>query len=549
MSQATTEPTTPTTGDVLARVGETLAALQDAEKTCVEAARQLYEHTQDGNAHGAGLQENIGREVPRPVWQGTALAFQKADGTTVAEAVDLKGQKGDRGEAGPRPEHRWDGTCLTVQAADGSWPENGVDLKGQKGDRGDIGPRPEHRWDGTRLTVQNADGSWPESGVDLKGEKGDAGEVILSDAVDSESRKTAASSLAVKTAYDAASAAGEAADAAGEAAGEAKATAEAAETAAAAATQKADVALAALPRLDTLEAKFEESGKVKAEHLPPATTSAPGVVQIGSGLKVTENGLLSADNTSVTAAGALTLHVRQDGNDLNSGLEDSASGALKTPQAALEKALSLDMRQYQLTISLGTGTWDASGLALPNLGRVALPPIFTGQGAGTVLKVSGGSGEHFTNRPESWWQIKNLAFVLSGDVRVQNISGYMDLRNVSFTGTTSCPMLFWGNGAAGTIANCSFSGTAACCINTNSGGQIVMTGDIAVAGTYTHIINILNGGFAVSAGSGARFTGSPSGTRYNVARGGVLDTNGGGANFICGTKAGTANATNGGYYV
>ena len=301
--------------------------------------------------------------------------------------------------------------------------------------------------------------------------------------------------------------------------------------------------------LATLAGRFDESGKVKAANLPPATSQSLGVVQIGSGLKVTAKGLLSADNTSVTAAGALTLHVRQDGNDLNGGLENSASGALKTPQAALEKALSLDMRQHQLTISLGTGTWDASGLALPNLGKVALPPIFTGQGAETVLKVSGGSGEHFTNRPESWWQVSNLVFVLSGDVRVQNISGYMDFRNVSFTGTTSCPALFWGNGAAGTIANCSFSGTAACCINTNSGGQIVMTGDIAVAGTYTHIINILNGGFAVSAGSGARFTGSPSGTRYNVAYGGVLDTNGGGANFICGTKAGTANAATGGYYV
>ena len=280
MSQATTEPTTPTTGDVLARVGETLAALQDAEKTCVEAAQKLYEHTQDGNAHGAGLQENIGREVPRPVWQGTALAFQKADGTTVAEAVDLKGQKGDRGEAGPRPEHRWDGTCLTVQSADGSWPESGVDLKGGKGDRGDIGPRPEHRWDGTRLTVQNADGSWPESGVDLKGEKGDAGEVILSDAVDSESRTTSASSLAVKTAYDAATAARVTADAAGEAAGEAKTTAEAASTAAAGATQKAEEALAAVPRIDALESRFDENGKLQAENLPltDALDSAPGTL-------------------------------------------------------------------------------------------------------------------------------------------------------------------------------------------------------------------------------------------------------------------------------
>ena len=84
--------------------------------------------------------------------------------------------------------------------------------------------------------MQNADGSWPESGVDLKGEKGDAGKVALSDAVDSESRETAASSLAVKTAYDAATAAGEAADAASAAAG-------AAQEAATAAKETADEAV------------------------------------------------------------------------------------------------------------------------------------------------------------------------------------------------------------------------------------------------------------------------------------------------------------------
>ena len=275
MSQATTEPTTPTTGDVLARVGETLAALQDAEKTCVEAAQKLYEHTQDGNAHGAGLQENIGREVPRPVWQGTALAFQKADGTTVAEAVDLKGQKGDRGEAGPRPEHRWDGTCLTVQSADGSWPENGVDLKGGKGDRGEAGPRPEHRWDGTRLTVQNADGSWPESGVDLKGEKGDAGKVALSDAVDSESRETAASSLAVKTAYDAATAAQSAADAAQATATAAGETADAAKQAATAAQETASAADAAA---DEAKAAAEAAQEKAEQALSGITVLAGGII-------------------------------------------------------------------------------------------------------------------------------------------------------------------------------------------------------------------------------------------------------------------------------
>ena len=306
--------------------------------------------------------------------------------------------------------------------------------------------------------------------------------------------------------------------------------------------------LAALQEaLATLAGRFDAGGKVKAANLPPATSQSLGVVRIGGGLKVTAEGLLSADNTAVTAAGGVKLHIRQDGNDLNSGLEDSASGALKTPQAALEKALSLDMRQHQLTISLGTGTWDASGLALPNLGKCALPPVFMGQGDGTVLTISGGSNANFTNRPGSWWAIRNLKFALSGSVRVQNISGYVDWQNVSFTGTTTGLFLFMGNGSTGTIANCRFSGSALAAIGTNSGGELVMLGNVTINGTYQNVLDILHGGLAVGAGTGARFLGNPTGRRYHVAYCGVLDTNVGGPNFVPGTTPGVI--SNGGIYV
>ena len=155
--------------------------------------------------------------MPIPVWEGTALAFRKKDGTPVVEAVDLKGEKGDRGDAGQRPEHRWDGTRLSIQNADGSWPDSGVELRGEKGDAGDTGPCPGHRWDGTRLSIQNADGSWPDSGVELKGEKGDAGDssalldengkilvkhMPLTDALNSATGTLAASDTAVKTLND-----------------------------------------------------------------------------------------------------------------------------------------------------------------------------------------------------------------------------------------------------------------------------------------------------------------------------------------------------------
>lgn len=304
-----------------------------------------------------------------------------------------------------------------------------------------------------------------------------------------------------------------------------------------------------VPYSSAVDPVGDESGTWLAAgsvYAPLATTETPGIVQIGAGLQIS-GGILSTISSSTTAAQNITFYVRQDGNDANSGTENSPQGAWQTLQGALAKIMDWDFRQYQLTLSVGTGQWDASGIALPNLGRCALPPRFVGQGDETVLNLSGGSTGFFTNRPESWWQIDSVKFVLSGSVRVQNISGYMDFRNVNFTGTTSAPMLFWGNGAAGTIGSCAFSGTAASIINTNAGGQIVMTGDISISGTYTNVVNILNGGLSVGADSGAVFSGSPTGRRYYVARNGVLDTLGGGPNFIPGTSAGVAD--NGGIYV
>lgn len=89
--------------------------------------------------------------------------------------------------------------------------EDGVD-----GARGERGPSPGYRWDGTFLSIQNPDGSWPDQGIDLQGPP-----VPLSNSVTSTSETDAASSKAVKTAYDRGSAgiaAAEAAQTAAEAA-------------------------------------------------------------------------------------------------------------------------------------------------------------------------------------------------------------------------------------------------------------------------------------------------------------------------------------------
>lgn len=208
MSQTTEAQTTqPTSEEVIGKVNESIAALQDAQKTVVEGAQLLAAHVNDPTAHGAAIPEVVEQQLPTPVMEGTSLKWEKKDGTIVAGPVDLKGEPG----------------------------QNGVD--------GDTGPRPEHRWEGTKLLVQNSDGSWPAEGVDLKGDKGDTGQVEgLSDAVDSNSSTTPASSKAVKTTYDKAVTAQNAADAANSKAQEAWNAAETANSAAAAAQSAAQAA-------------------------------------------------------------------------------------------------------------------------------------------------------------------------------------------------------------------------------------------------------------------------------------------------------------------
>lgn len=79
----------------------------------------------------------------------------------------------------------------------GAKGEPGAD--GADGAQGERGPSPAYRWDGTFLSIQNPDGTFPDQGVNLQGPA-----VPLSNSVTSTSETDAASSLAVKTAYDAA---------------------------------------------------------------------------------------------------------------------------------------------------------------------------------------------------------------------------------------------------------------------------------------------------------------------------------------------------------
>lgn len=252
MSQTTEAQTTPPTSEeVIGKVNESIAALQEAQKTVVEGAQLLAEHVNDPTAHGAAIPEVVEQQMPIPVMEGTSLKWEKKDGTIVAGPVDLKGSPG----------------------------KDGAD--------GETGPRPEHRWEGTKLLVQNSDGSWPAEGVDLKGDKGDTGKVEgLSDAVNSNSSTTPASSKAVKTAYDKAVTAQNAANTADSKAQAAQSAAETANNAAAAAqsaAQTADSKAQAAQNAAQAADSKAQAAQNAAENIGVFSGSTPGLVPASDG--------------------------------------------------------------------------------------------------------------------------------------------------------------------------------------------------------------------------------------------------------------------------
>lgn len=126
----------------------------------------------------------------------------------------IQGPQGDPGAQGPQgpqgvgPKHRWKGATLAFENPDGTWSDP-VDLtgpQGVQGPEGPIGPQ----------GIQGPEGPQGPAGPEgRQGPKGETGQSTpLSDSTSSPQTQVAASSLAVKTAYDAAKAAQTTADAA-----------------------------------------------------------------------------------------------------------------------------------------------------------------------------------------------------------------------------------------------------------------------------------------------------------------------------------------------
>jgi hypothetical protein len=242
-----------------------------------------------------------------------------------------------------------------------------------------------------------------------------------------------------------------------------------------------------------------------------------------------------------------TLWVRPDGNDNNSGSANTAQDAMRTISGALNKAASVfNLTGRTLTINLGIpGTYDA--LVLTNVPNVLI--------AGDINNQD--------------------AYILSGDGVVFCTGTTLALRGVNLTNTgTGQHTLQAVYGGSVTLNKVSFNsqvGFQEGHMTTFLGGSITVSGSVKITGNAYGAFVGFGGGFTITNGSSIQVVGTPTwlngfvaltqaakwlgnasaltitgaanGPRYQGLLMSLIDTHGGGANFLPGSTPGTTDAT------
>ena len=244
-----------------------------------------------------------------------------------------------------------------------------------------------------------------------------------------------------------------------------------------------------------------------------------------------------------------TYYVRTDGSDSNTGLVDSAGGAFLTLQKAVTTIQALDRSTYDVTVTIGAGTF-TGGVLITGWGPGTGSVYFTGAGATTIISTTSAACVY----------IGGGARVIPAQMKMQTTTG------------GNC-IHAYGNGSSVTLgAGIEFGACAGTAhIVAQSGGVVETDVAYTISGNATYHIYCDNGSvytgssktvtasgarafttFAVSIATGVIFgasgtySGTFTGTRYSATLNAVINTYGGGANYFPGNVAGST-ATGGQY--
>lgn len=258
---------------------------------------------------------------------------------------------------------------------------------------------------------------------------------------------------------------------------------------------------------------------------------------------------LSTINSLEILLASRTYFVRTDGSDTNNGLTNTSTGAFKTIQRAINAAYMLYFNGFTVTVQIANGTYNESlvvsnsftgGLTL--LGDTTTPSnviisgtiSLTSQGLDTKISVA---GIKFTGS--------------SRCLLVQSRGQILITGKVEF-GASTIQMLVQDGGTitvdTGVAYDISGGGTYHCLAQFR-GALFVLNSTVTLTGTPNFTGNFVNStSMSQIRHQGTTFSGSATGSRFNVANLSHIATGGGGANYFPGDVAGTTDATTFGLY-
>lgn len=253
-----------------------------------------------------------------------------------------------------------------------------------------------------------------------------------------------------------------------------------------------------------------------------------------------------ASDTRSGAVESTTLYVRKDGNDANSGYEDTPQGALSTIQAALDRLATIDFGTVRPVVSLGEGQWDVNGIYLPHVLLAVGAPLLVGKGDNTIINLKQGT---MSSKDGATWEVNSVKILLTKDtyILIDNCSALylLKITIVRDGGSTTSPSpLTCGLSSYLYINGINITGTASSAFNLENGACFVSGSNNINGNFFASVIAQDGGAFIRQDGS---FGGTVVGKKYFVQTNGVIRTFGSGPNWLPGSEAGGAET--GGQYV
>lgn len=248
---------------------------------------------------------------------------------------------------------------------------------------------------------------------------------------------------------------------------------------------------------------------------------------------------------------ARTYYVRTDGSDSNDGLSNTAGGAFLTIQKAIDTASALDNGGYDVTITVGAGTFTGTNVFKSFVGAGKI--VISGAGAGsTVVQVSTASTMCFS-LPNGAPPLVGLYDIVNMTLQATSAGcfgidlgygqgGVVTFGNVEFGNFPNGTHLRAGRGALLSNASrgYSISGDSSHHIYCSDGGQVrAQEATVTLSGTVTFGIFVVvqrQGNVLCNANT---YSGTASGKKYQLgALAYAL-----GVSAFPGSTAGTADAT------